>query len=265
MVGGLGALAGGGGGLDSLLTPSESQGTLPSVTPDNLLKDKGAKPAEAIAEEEEEAKPPEPDIKEELSEVDYTLSALEAVKLLTEICSPPSLKKLRFDVALDKDNSVDECVSLLDYVETECVFIEFLRLLLRISDEKTNFIAVGEKFTSIERFACFLEHTFLPSLKKPYAAPVKPTEEPVEKEGEASGDPPDDGEPKESPKEGDTASKTGEEAGSAEGGEGEEAKVEEPEPPTLEFWRGFDEEIYMDDLPGSRHWPEGYDREVQDW
>lgn len=259
MVGGLGALAGGGGGLDSLLTPSESQATLPSVTPDKLLQEK--KGEQPIAEEEEEKQEPVDDIKGDMMQIDFTLTPLEVIKYLTEMCSTTSLSKLRLEVPPDVDNSSNEYVSLLDYVETECVFIEFQRLLLRISEAKTLNAPSVEKYKLTEKFDAFLEHIFLPSMKKPYAPPVLAGEE------QAEGEPAEAEESAAENAEGnDNGSKAGEEngEGSAEG-EGEGVKVEEAEPAVPEFWRGFDEDIYVNDLPAHRYWPEGYDLEVQEW
>lgn len=272
MIGGLGALSAapkGGAvsghppvGIMSLLSPSDSgvslenkQGEVPgtaTMSAAALLQSVSAPvPAEGDAAKPAPAAKGEPVLTTEdiTKSCNFGLSLLEALKLLAEVLSPDSRDKIKL---LPDDSSLfakEECVCLLDYVETEVIYTEFVRFLLRLAEEKTNH-TVMEKMHLHERFEAFLKYIFLPARRVPYAPPAPEVEEKPKEE-----EPPQEEAPAEE------GSK-----GPAEEPPAEEAPAEEPpqeeEEPYLEFWHGFDDNTLELEAAGvPRCWPDDYEVE----
>merc|ERR1712190_480372 len=97
----------------------------------------------------------------------------DVLGLLTEVLLPESLAKLCWtlrDAGLPKD----EHVALLDYLETELTFAEFLRILLRITERATKPAVFSGPLPLHRRVEDFLEHVLFPALSKPYVPPEPP-------------------------------------------------------------------------------------------
>jgi len=109
---------------------------------------------------------------------DFKLTFLEVLQLICEVSSSDSASKLCWAVK-GEDGEKEEKVGVLDFVETELTFCEFQRLLLRISESKTQCLdpAISSGLPLHRRLQGFLKHVFLPSLE--------PQEEPAPQEAAA--------------------------------------------------------------------------------
>jgi len=198
----------------------------------------------------------------DLAQCDLSVTALRVLKLVAEVLSPGALEELRWELNPERFRPGDESISLLEYVEMELVFPEFIRLLLQLADLGTfRDAALCERLSFPRRFEGFLRHVFLPSLEAPYAPPEPQPTRHSDASAEAA------------PTPGDTASAAGQEVpdnGSQvpDGAQGTEADpIEAIAPPqTLELWRGFDGGAATVELAQApRRWPEGYEQEVSRW
>merc|ERR1719181_767730 len=65
-----------------------------------------------------------------------------------------------------------ESISLLEFLESELIFPEFVRLLIRICDLGTRKdIPLCERLAAAVRFEGFVRHVFFPALRTPYVPP----------------------------------------------------------------------------------------------
>lgn len=202
----------------------------------------------------------------DFAQCDFTITPLRLLRIILEVASPSSVKNLywqlnRARIALEDH----ECSTILEFVESELTFIEFLRLLLRICDLGTRKdIALCERLGPASRLEGFMKHIFLPALCSPYQPPAAPTEETEKTDAvPASGNellPPNLEESKS--------------AGSARSprpeshvAEDEAVEVKNEMQDALELWAGFDEYDCADaEMNYSfRNWPEGYEKEVAAW
>merc|ERR1719160_1914714 len=111
-------------------------------------------------------------------ECNFCVTAFEVLKILTEVLSPASVGKLRVMLKKDSNYTKEELVGLIEYTETELIYVEFLRLLLRMAETKTRYhTKLCEKLELDQRLFGFLRHVFLPALATPYAPPTAEDEE----------------------------------------------------------------------------------------
>jgi len=186
---------------------------------------------------------------------DFKLSILEVLKLLSEVASPYSVQKLCWAVDA-QDAAQEELIGILDFIESELTFCEFQRLLVRISEEKTQGLDPGLawRLPIHRRLEGFLAHVLLPSLE---GAPKEIKSE-VEKPSE---------DPESSPADPAVAS-----VNDADETAGTEHAVEAPAPETLDtesfhLWRGFDDgDLDCKEEEGaSRVWLEDFELSIGSW
>lgn len=218
---------------------------------------KGSKKSDGKEEEAPAPAPPPPpfDAPAALKACDFSLTAIQVLRLIVQVLAPTSLGKLRWLIDVMECGQGDERISMLEYLETELIYAEFLRVLVLMTEFGTRkHQELREQLTPARRFEAFLQAVFLPALKEPYKfeppAPPTPTADaPAEQ-------PPEEG------AEGAAAAEP--EAAAAEPEEGAEAAEGEEEPkeqPPIDPWYGFDggEEF----TACGRAWPEGYDEEEE--
>jgi len=192
---------------------------------------------------------------------DFTLTVVEALRLAGEVLSPQSLAKLCWAVS-GEESPRDERVALLDYVETEISYPEFVRFLLRLAETKTQQLepSIAVRLPLQRRFQGFLRHVFVPSLENPYTPP----EVPAAAEDSAALDGSGTGDAAELSGTGDAVEKAGGE--SAEGDEQEQPEAEKIPRPPFEFWDGFDDLVLeAEEAMAPRIWPEHFEEEVSAW
>jgi len=157
-----------------------------------------------------------------------------------------------------------DCITLLEFAESEMVFTEFVRLLVRICDLGTRRdVALCERMGPGLRLEGFFRLIFFPSLKAPYSPPSPPAD--VTENGSAT-----DAENAETAeKEGGPETKAAEEKPTGENEEEEEAAeaVQDEAQEIVEFWSGFDDYSVgeVEAHQATRKWPEGYENEVAAW
>jgi hypothetical protein len=201
----------------------------------------------------------------DFAQCDFTLTPLQAIRILLEVASPGSVKALRWQLDPIRALASDETIGLLEFMESELVFTEFVRLLIRISDLGTRKdIPLCERLTPPARFEGFVRHVFLPALRKPYVPPL-PAVDDTEKGSEAA----------RSVENGDASAREGAEPKEGEGsrhGEAEEQEEEIEEVPKedeeiFDLWLGFDDWTCSEAEAqhAVRRWPAGYENEIASW
>mmetsp|Transcript_99613 Transcript_99613/g.175548 ORF Transcript_99613/g.175548 Transcript_99613/m.175548 type:complete len:1090 (-) Transcript_99613:79-3348(-) len=218
----------------------------------------------------------------DFAQCDFTLTALQALRVLLEVAAPASVRTLLWQLG-PQDAGIlwEEHIPLLEFMENEMVFMEFVRMLLRMTDLGTRKdLAMCDRLSLPVRFEGFLRHVFLPALRAPYIPPAPEPEEKDEKASEVGRT--SQAASREAASREETASKT-EKVSEAEGEakpEGEEGAEEEEEkepevqvpevdPATLtvDLWAGFDDYscAEAESMSSCRRWPEGYQEEVAAW
>lgn len=200
----------------------------------------------------------------DLAQCDFMLTPLQALRILLEVASQGTVKALRWHLDTARAVINDEAIGLLEFMESELIFTEFMRLLIRICDLGTRKdIPLCERLTAAARFEGFVRHIFLPALRKPYAPPLPPADE-TEKGSEAA----------RSVENGDAPSREPAEAKEREGsnhGEVEEQEEEIEEAPKedefVALWHGFDDYSCAETEAqhAVRRWPSGYEQEIAAW
>jgi hypothetical protein len=194
---------------------------------------------------------------------DFTVSTLQVLGVLAETMPPAHLPMVRWrcDPAVPGTTGREAWVSLLDYAESEVVFSEFQRLLVRVAELTSrrdgNLCA---KFPASRRLEGFLQYVFLPSLRTPYAPPGERSQGAATSSGKSR------------PRKGsgsDAKSQQRAEA-DAEAGVDDEVADNSSRNQNLDeyvpFWHGFD--VAAASSPAARApraWPAGYDQEVKDY
>eukprot|EP00439_Symbiodinium_sp_Y106_P007655 s5214_g1.t1 len=172
---------------------------------------------------------------EDLGCINLMVDVVEVLRILAQVFSPPVMETLHWELDnLKEASGLDENVSILEFMETEVTFAEFMRLLFLMAEFTTRRDYKFCRSVSLTtRLDVFLKNviTF------------------CQKGGKYV--PPDT-----------SASAAGESRKSV--ASRPEAKAEEaPAPATSEEqWLGFDDEGESCAL---RRWPEGYENEVADW
>jgi len=186
----------------------------------------------------------------ELTPCTFGVTLLQLLRLTTEVMSPETIDLLQWDIDSQTFKTGNELVSLLEYVETELVFAEFHRLLLRLAELGTcSDAALCEKLPLHSRFRGFLRHVFFPAFEVPYSGPVCPESALSELTKQQEG-----GETRlveEEPHPFDEVLSKGNVA------------HELPVPLQLVAWHGFAPETL--EVPGRRYWPASYVDEVLEW
>lgn len=214
--------------------------------------------------------------------VDHGVTTLEVLQLLSEVLSPAALLQISWETKAgfiaeplswhqDDAQPISENLSVLEYAETEIVFAEFVRLLVRMADLGTRTDPnLCKRFSFADRVEGFLRFVFLPSMRTPYTAPAPV---PAAAAGTRKMSSSSDGAKS---KQGDLgqgaggaeSAKSPEEA--AEGADvtqdcdAEKLPVQDAPPPEPKLWRGYE----FTGPPGAdtpRRWPKSYDAEVMDW
>jgi len=207
-------------------------------------KKKGDKDKKDKKEEKEVRTPAE-----DLACINLTIDAIDALRILAQVLAPSSLEMLQWQSGQDVEApEIDEHVSILEFVESEIVFAEFLRfwfLMAELTTRRDYKFCRGISLTSrLDLFLrtvishCQVGQRYIPPDPSAYAVSEKP------------------------------------EKARPRGSRGQETVIEAPEIPGLpemrvetekvpqeEHWMGLD----GDDTYALRRWPDGYDVQVADW
>lgn len=198
---------------------------------------------------------------------DFTIGVLELLRLMVEVCSPESVRKIRWFPDIE-EKPTEETVALLDFLETEVTFCEFQRLLLRLAERQT---ALGPPPCGLmalaQRFEGFLRHVFVPALSAPYLKPEPPSvAEEAAADAEEQADATLDAPPAVGKGSGAAAVPSAEAAEDKDGDAGADAEVEEAPPSPLPFWRGFLEPRCESEVNlAPRVWPKQFEQLLADW
>jgi hypothetical protein len=115
---------------------------------------------------------------------DLRVNRKEVVEIITEVLSPWQRSSIRATTKREELPSTSH-VSLLEYMETELVFFEFLRLIWRISELRTSDsrpVELGQsnsKLSAAQRLEGYLVLAFLPGDYAPPPKPPPPSTTPV--------------------------------------------------------------------------------------
>lgn len=204
---------------------------------------------------------------------DFTVTARRALQLVIEVTSSQSVRALAWQLDSSDYHAMSERISLLEYMEMELVYSEFLRILVRIADLGTRRdLPLCDRLPLHTRFEGFLRYVFLPSLCNQYVPPRPPLKEEKARDEAELVDEPVDREPSEGQgrdqadliDEGEPSQALPEEGGSsATGGDDLE---DEHTSAVLQLWRGFDDGPAEAEVAlAPRRWPQGYEQEVAAW
>merc|ERR1719409_1606018 len=101
-------------------------------------------------------------LEDQLLNCDFTLTFLDVLRIVTEIMAPSTVEKLQLLSSPDTASAKSEVICLLDFLETEMIFIEFQRFLLRMVDSKTSADPeLARHLPLSKRFEGFMHHIFL--------------------------------------------------------------------------------------------------------
>eukprot|EP00933_Yihiella_yeosuensis_P016347 TRINITY_DN14002_c0_g1_i1.p1 TRINITY_DN14002_c0_g1~~TRINITY_DN14002_c0_g1_i1.p1 ORF type:complete len:1185 (+),score=271.31 TRINITY_DN14002_c0_g1_i1:52-3606(+) len=252
-----------------------------------LTTDKGIR-----GKEKESAKDAAAVVAGELSAMDLAVNAVDVLTIICQSYSPASLETLRWEIiGTDVDEweeakppIVDERITILEFLETELVFAEFLRTLFLIADLTTKRdIKWARGVTIAYRVEGFLRHIVAGHLQHGTCYVPKEEVPPVDTKGKKDKKPimeldeedeDDEPEQKKSADGDDAAEDTGEPAAPpaevVEEVPSEEAKPPSPRPELPlkpQYWRGFDDscDARFECAAASRRWPSGYEQEVEEW
>lgn len=115
---------------------------------------------------------------------DLRVNRKEVLEIITEVLSPWQRSSIRATTRREELPSTSH-VSLLEYMETELIFFEFLRLLWRISELRTSDsrpVELGQsnsKLSGAQRLEGYLVLAFLPGNYAPPPKPPPPIATPV--------------------------------------------------------------------------------------
>lgn len=232
---------------------------------------------------------------------DFRITALEALRIVAEVWSPQSRARLCWELQRD-EQSKDERIPVLDYIETELTYFEFTRFFLRMAEVCSQDTGFDGDFVLHRRLEGFLHYVLMPSLKVPYVPPEwardADQQEPTAAARVTESEPrpltssapltilqPSDKDRAPS-KKGAKAERSGTAATSSTANAQDEASnkmgfdnvtggslarqlgEKETVAPILPdvFWRGFDDvDKEMGSLRAPRVWPHDYEHEVLDW
>merc|ERR1719199_250491 len=169
---------------------------------------------------------------------DFAITPLQALRLILEVASPGSVKALYWHLDPAKVAINHESIGLLEFMESELIFTEFVRLLIRMSDLGTRKdIPLCERLTPVARCEGFFRHVFFPALRTPYESPTPAADE-AEKGSDATRSNEAGEGPLSSPREAvEAKSGDGSNAGEEEPVEAIKDEMNEP----VELWPGFDD------------------------
>jgi len=217
---------------------------------------------------------------EEMMQCNFQSPLLLLLRILLEVCLPQHASQLQWQLS-GEESERQECVALLDYIETELTFTEFERMLLRIVECTSESEGLDVATPVNRRLEAFLKLVFLPALAEPYKPPPTP-EEPGPPEGAAAAEPepprqptPPPPEPEPSPKK--EAEKKGKKGGGTKEQQQQPSKLPvvvpqelppliEPPPRIPSYWLGFNiGDLDTAAAAAPRYWPPGFVSEVADW
>merc|ERR1719352_1042812 len=111
-----------------------------------------------------------------------------ALRVILETYSPGGAKQLYWHLDPTRVSAMDENITLLEFCETELVFAEFVRLLVRLADIGTRRdLNLCDKLGASQRLEGFFKYIFMPALRTPYVPPVPTADEVSEKASDAGG------------------------------------------------------------------------------
>lgn len=202
---------------------------------------------------------------EDFARGDLRVSFLSVLKHAAGVMSEGSLDKVFWELNSERFRPGDESISILEYVETEIVFAEFLRLLLLVVNEATAMDSAGcGRLPLLKRFEGFLKFVLFPALETPYAPPEMPQ---VHHRSEASQNDPTSAEMETASAAGQEVAESGSQApDGAQGTEADPAEVVPAGPQMLSLWRGFeDANLVIPSAEVHRTWPVDYEQQVLKW
>lgn len=194
---------------------------------------------------------------------DFMITPLQALRVILEVASPGSVKALYWQLDPTQVTLSHEMISLLEFAESELIFPEFMRLLVRICDLGTRKdIQLCERLSAAVRFEGFVRHVFFPALRTPYVPP--PPADETEKGSDAARSNENGDEPHAAERE---APEAKQEEGSNVGEQEAADATQEEDLETVTMWCGFDDYscAEVEAQHAARRWPIGYEHEVTSW
>jgi hypothetical protein len=105
---------------------------------------------------------------------DCSVSALQVLKLVAEVMSPEALQLVRWQLhpSDGQSSGKDSCLPILEYLESELVFAEFVRLFLQLADLVTHRDAdLCTRLSLPKRFEGYLRYVLFPAFRNRYKPP----------------------------------------------------------------------------------------------
>jgi len=200
----------------------------------------------------------------DLVKLDFRLTPLDVIRIASEVLSPGCREQVHWELGPEEleVGPANECVSLLEYVEAELIFSEFVRLIARTAEHTISCEPLLRERVqgAAARFDYFLRHVFFPAFKNPFshsdsevAAAGTLSEASEGTQGASSNGV--NSEPAVEASEGDPDL------------EGEDpAAITQATPPVVsESWHGYDDGNFADRALAPRVWPDAYEQEVLLW
>merc|ERR1719424_2153483 len=134
---GIGGQSGGGMGEESDKRGKNSQGGESRSRrrkKDADEDEKGSKDDEPIDAKPVAVPPPTVATLADFANCDFSVTPLQALRLLLEVASPGSVKALYWHLDPARVSINHETIGILEFMESELIFTEFVRLLIRMSD-----------------------------------------------------------------------------------------------------------------------------------
>lgn len=202
----------------------------------------------------------EPETSEsEVLACDFKVSIYEILQLVCEVSGPDSKQNLRWALR-GEETGKEEHIGVADFIESELTYCEFQRLLLRITERKTQGLDpdLAWRLPVHRRLQGFLKHVFFPSLECPLVS-AKEVEQPVEASEPVA--------PDEQPVASDASPAPD---ATVEGGAEDAVEVTadvDDKPRPFVLWRGFEgSDLHCQEgMAAPRAWPEEYEVGVAAW
>eukprot|EP00931_Biecheleriopsis_adriatica_P026363 TRINITY_DN16053_c1_g1_i1.p1 TRINITY_DN16053_c1_g1~~TRINITY_DN16053_c1_g1_i1.p1 ORF type:complete len:1165 (-),score=300.95 TRINITY_DN16053_c1_g1_i1:47-3541(-) len=219
---------------------------------------------------------------DDLACINLMVDAMDVLRILAQTLSPSSLELLHWELEADLEGSlVDDRISILEFMEAELVFAEFMRFVFLLAELTTRRDSKFCRSTPMTtRLNLFIRSMVLAHLQSGSVySPPEPLEVAPPRLGEKGAEAKDKAKPAaeakaqteaaEAAEAAETGSKNAEEGADATGEDKkeEEAQAPPPAPPSEPVhWLGFDDgDARLENLRVSRRWPAGYEQEVASW
>ncbi|CAE7665728.1 unnamed protein product [Symbiodinium pilosum] len=185
---------------------------------------------------------------EDLACINLMIDIVEVLRILSQVFSPSVMETLHWELDNMKEvNGLDENMSILEFMETEVVFAEFMRLLFLMAELTTRRDYKFCRSVSLTtRLDVFLKNVISFCQRGGKYLPPE-TSAPTTGESRKNSSRPDA-----------RAEDPQPDAAQGPGGPGSSERKEEE----AGQWLGFDVE---GDSYAPRRWPDGYEDEVEDW